>query len=103
MILCQRVNTEKIKNKKLRIEPKELKQNKISFRKNSKKTFEDLTIADPKKRELLFGQHDHVRIYGQDYVNRLEESGFKVDRVNISNLYSEYGLNPDEDIFVGKK
>lgn len=42
------------------------------------KTIEDPTIKDPKKREELFGQDDHVRKYGPDYKNRLEEAGFNV-------------------------
>lgn len=42
------------------------------------KTFEDFTITDPKERERIFGQYDHVRIYGRDYRDRLENGGFKV-------------------------
>ena len=41
-------------------------------------TFEDFTITDPKEREKVFGQHDHVRIYGRDFEARLEKAGFKV-------------------------
>lgn len=43
------------------------------------KTFEDFSIVDPKEREKIFGQHDHVRIYGRDYKERLEKAGFKVE------------------------
>lgn len=70
---------------------------------NSAKTFEDFSVTDPKRREILFGQFDHVRIYGQDYTKRLEESGFKVTRINISQEFMKYGLNKDEDIFVCEK
>jgi len=42
------------------------------------KTFEDATITDPRKREKMFGQNDHVRLYGHDYPARLRSSGFKV-------------------------
>jgi len=50
--------------------------------KNIENTFEDFSVKDPKEREKVFGQNDHVRIYGKDYKDRLIESGFnvKVDR-----------------------
>jgi SAM-dependent methyltransferase len=41
-------------------------------------TYEDLSITNPKERERLFGQYDHVRLYGRDYPQRLEKSGLKV-------------------------
>ena len=46
------------------------------------KTFEDLTITDPKEREKLFGQDDHMRIFGDDFVDMLQEGGFKVSVVD---------------------
>jgi SAM-dependent methyltransferase len=33
-------------------------------------TFEDSSVVDPNERKRLFGQEDHVRIYGRDYRNR---------------------------------
>ncbi|NEU76747.1 SAM-dependent methyltransferase [Hassallia byssoidea VB512170] len=41
-------------------------------------TFEDPSVVSPEDRERLFGQKDHLRLYGRDYKNRLEEAGFKV-------------------------
>lgn len=41
-------------------------------------TYEDTSITDSKDREEAFGQDDHVRMYGQDYGDRLEQAGFKV-------------------------
>jgi SAM-dependent methyltransferase len=38
-------------------------------------TVEDVTVADPAERERLFGQHDHVRKYGWDFVARLRSAG----------------------------
>ena len=35
------------------------------------KTFEDSSVISEKDRQLIFGQHDHVRIYGPDYKNIL--------------------------------
>jgi SAM-dependent methyltransferase len=42
------------------------------------KTYEDFTITDPKGRQQAFGQFDHVRVYGRDFKDRLEKSGFQV-------------------------
>ena len=41
-------------------------------------TFEDASVVTPEDRLRLFGQRDHVRIYGRDYTDRLTEAGFKV-------------------------
>lgn len=41
-------------------------------------TFEDPSVTDPAERTRLFGQQDHVRWYGQDYLERLREAGFVV-------------------------
>lgn len=45
---------------------------------NREVTFEDDTITDPKKRAEIFGQYDHVRVYGRDYFDKLRAIGFKV-------------------------
>lgn len=69
------------------------------------KTLEDFSIKDPEKRLEKFGQKDHVRIYGKDYIARLKTAGIEVERINISmeKRFIRYGLNPEEDIFIGKK
>jgi predicted SAM-dependent methyltransferase len=41
-------------------------------------TFSDDTITDQKERAKIFGQYDHVRIYGRDYFEKLRSIGFKV-------------------------
>ncbi len=41
-------------------------------------TTEDLTITDPRERERMFGQDDHVRLYGEDYADRIRSTGFEV-------------------------
>lgn len=43
-----------------------------------KETFEDFSVTSPYAREKVFGQKDHVRIYGKDYTDRLTSAGFKV-------------------------
>jgi predicted SAM-dependent methyltransferase len=41
-------------------------------------TFADDTIVDQKERAKIFGQYDHVRVYGRDYFDKLRSIGFKV-------------------------
>ncbi|EDP95548.1 methyltransferase domain-containing protein [Kordia algicida OT-1] len=41
-------------------------------------TFEDDTITDKKERTEIFGQYDHVRVYGWDYFDKLRSIGFTV-------------------------
>jgi len=52
------------------------------------KTSEDPTITDPAQRLVYFGQSDHVRKYGQDYVERLQEAGFNVEIAGVNDLAS---------------
>lgn len=61
------------------------------------RTFEDPSVTDPKERLRLFGQEDHVRCYGPDYIDRLREAGFDVYVFLPSDLLSpeeisRYGL-----------
>ncbi len=53
-----------------------------------KVTQEDLSITDPEERTRLYGQHDHVRQYGADYVDRLRAAGFTVNVTRSKELYS---------------
>ena len=53
------------------------------------KTFEDNTITDRKERAKIFGQYDHVRVYGRDYFDKLRSIGFKVDEVDYTSTLSE--------------
>lgn len=64
-------------------------------------TFEDNSITDPKERAKIFGQYDHVRVYGRDYFDKLRSVGFKVEEVNYSQkisseLLSRYRLMEGE-------
>ena len=40
------------------------------------KTFEDPSITAPEDRMRAFGQQDHVRNCGPDYIERMTEVGF---------------------------
>jgi len=71
-------------------------------------TFEDVTINNPKKQLELFGQPDHVRIYGRDYEDRLQHASFKVELINWPSHYDhntrfKYGLKENEIIYLCRK
>lgn len=71
-------------------------------------TYEDPDIIRPEDRERAFGQRDHVRIYGQDYVDRLKQVGFDVtvDALNGATrkeLSDTYGLSAEERVYVCTK
>lgn len=71
-------------------------------------TFEDDSITDPKERAKIFGQYDHVRVYGRDYFDKLRSIGFKVEEVDYTNTLSEenikkYCLTKGEIIPLVKK
>ena len=51
---------------------------------NRETTFEDNTITDKAERAKIFGQYDHVRVYGRDYFDKLRSIGFKVEEVNYT-------------------
>ncbi len=55
---------------------------------NNAKTLEDPTVTDPKERERLFLQKDHVRLYGLDYAERLEDVGFTVTANKYTQTFS---------------
>lgn len=55
---------------------------------NREVTFEDDTIVDKVERARIFGQYDHVRVYGRDYFDKLRSVGFKVDEVNYTQKLS---------------
>jgi SAM-dependent methyltransferase len=49
-------------------------------------TDEDPSITDPAERLRRFGQGDHVRRYGPDYVDRLRDAGFVVEVVRVADV-----------------
>ena len=75
---------------------------------NADVTFEDPSVTDPKERERLFGQFDHVRRYGPDYADRLAESGFAVEKHQYADelgadVAKQCGLEPSETVFLCRK
>ena len=75
---------------------------------NLDKTFEDPSITSPEERKRMFGQKDHVRLYGKDYKDRLQEAGFDVSVDNFveelnEETYYRYGLRRDHNIYFCSK
>ena len=55
----------------------------------AEETYEDPSIVEPEARREAFGQEDHCRRYGPDYVNRLREAGFNVETLTVADLVDE--------------
>ena len=71
-------------------------------------TMEDPSVVSEKDRKRLYGQKDHLRLYGLDYFDRLAQAGFVVERDNpFSNHWlpdlERYCLDPNEDVIVARK
>lgn len=71
-------------------------------------TIEDKSITNPKEREKVFGQYDHVRYHGLDYPERLKKAGFEVTEFDIKTKISEtlidkYKLDSREILYVSYK
>lgn len=66
-------------------------------------TFTDDSITDPRQRAEIFGQYDHVRIYGRDYFDKLRKIGFEVREIAATDFLSAaeisaYALQANEII-----
>lgn len=71
-------------------------------------TFEDNSITDARERAKIFGQYDHVRVYGRDYFDKLRAVGFVVEEIEYAKTYSDteiekFRIKKDEVIPVVKK
>jgi len=73
-------------------------------------TFEDFSVTEPAARQLVFGQHDHVRMYAMDYLARLRRAGFSLApfrwRDNPKNYGGEnnrFGLIEREIVFFAAR
>jgi len=68
------------------------------------KTYENIAIKDPVQRELHFGQHDHVRYYGLDFIERMTNAGFEFTFYTVKpEDCIKYSLIRGEKIFIGRK
>lgn len=80
----------------------------VPFDAERSETFEDPNVVDPKERERLFGQFDHVRVYGRDFKDRLEHAGFTVRQEFYAQrlgpiLARQFGLLVETDMFYCTK
>jgi len=80
----------------------------VPMDKNLQKTYEDASITSKEERLKAFGQIDHVRVYGLDYMDRLRKVGFKVEEIPFYEKFSKQdrirmGISTDEDIILCKK
>jgi hypothetical protein len=71
-------------------------------------TREDPSITTPEARREAYWQEDHVRLYGGDFPERLEEEGFEVTvdrwvRTLDRATQERYGLFPLEDVYVARR
>jgi len=71
-------------------------------------TYEDFNLTTDEERLKAFGNADHVRWYGRDYISRLENAGFSVFEEDYIKVYSsnelfKYGLISSELIYNCKK
>jgi SAM-dependent methyltransferase len=71
-------------------------------------TLEDPSITSEADREKYYWQKDHVRLYGQDYKQRLEKAGFQVKADMFvqeldKQLVDKYALPAGEVVYLCKK
>lgn len=45
---------------------------------NKENTYEDFSITSPEERTKAYWQHNHVRLYGRDFPDKLRSTGFNV-------------------------
>lgn len=67
------------------------------------KTLEDPLLQTDREREQAYGQKDHLRLFGRDYGNKLKSVGFNVEVVRPKLVYSKFGVNMNESLFVCSK
>jgi SAM-dependent methyltransferase len=71
-------------------------------------TLQDDSITDPRERERVFRQSDHLRLFGKDYGKELARAGFKVTEDEfVKELLKEqstrYALPMEEIIYFCEK
>ena len=71
-------------------------------------SWEDVGISHEQDRWFCFGQEDHVRLYGNDFFERVTDAGLKVQRKAHDDLLKDldseyYGVNGREDLILAFK
>ncbi len=71
---------------------------------NLVETLEKDEYNTPELRTKYYGQYDHLRLYGRDYIGKLKSVGFKVEKIDYNSIIGEslvrrYGLMKNDYIF----
>jgi SAM-dependent methyltransferase len=67
-------------------------------------TYENSLHTSPADREMYFGQSDHVRMFGRDVRDRIENAGFSLTEFTAEEpSVSRYGLIRGEKLFIAAK
>lgn len=74
----------------------------------TKQTFEDPSITTPEDRKRVFGQWDHVRRCGPDYVERMREAGFEAETLMSTDIIpadecARMGIQTERRLFFCRK
>ena len=79
----------------------------VPIYKNKAVTLENPEYNTPELRSKYYGQYDHVRAYGLDYPQRLQNAGFTVYQFKLDDISQEdskrYGINKNEKFFWSRK
>lgn len=80
----------------------------VPIRFGSPKTLEYPNIKTPEERVKYYGQSNHLRYYGLDFKDRLEEAGFNVKVEDYIKVFDEaskdkYGLPKKDYIYFCTK
>lgn len=68
------------------------------------RSYEDYSIESAAGRHRHYAQYNHVRMYGRDFITRLESAGFSVELYQASpSDCIAYGLKYGETIFICTK
>jgi hypothetical protein len=77
-------------------------------------TIEEPMVSSREERLAVYGQEDHVRLYGADYPDRLREIGFEVTSYRLHELADEREITrlalgrhdpffDDDEVFVATR
>lgn len=72
------------------------------------RSIEDPNVNTESLRQRIYGQWDHVRLYGLDFFTRLATAGFVIDLKKHADVLPDIdgaynGVNVHEDLIIGRK
>jgi SAM-dependent methyltransferase len=67
-------------------------------------TYENPAMRTKRERELHFGQSDHLRLFGADFIARVEDAGFIVEEFVASGEQCvTFGLTRGEKVHLARR